>query len=270
MVGLLDCSGTRFAPSFYDDPRGALFKLTQRGTVAQYLAEFERLANRIVGLPPPFLLSCFISGLSPEIRREVQAFTPMNLPQSTFLARIQEDKIEGRRRNFRPKSSSTHTNSPSPHPNHSTPSFPSPTTASPSTPPSTTKPRFRKLTPEDMASRREQGLSYNCDECFVAGHRYKGSVSLLCADDDVETPPPESLTSDTPLPDPTITEETNTDAQLSLHAMSGSHSHETFRVLGTIAKRHVSILVDGGSTHNFVQDRVAKFLGYLRRRWTPL
>lgn len=58
---------TCFAPSFYDDRRGALFKLTQRGTVTQYLTEFERLANHITGLPHPFLLSCFISGLSPEI-----------------------------------------------------------------------------------------------------------------------------------------------------------------------------------------------------------
>lgn len=64
---------TRFAPSQYEDPTGVLFKLTQRGTVAQYLAEFEELANRIICLPPPFLLSCFVSGLSPNIHREVQA-----------------------------------------------------------------------------------------------------------------------------------------------------------------------------------------------------
>jgi len=64
---------TRFAPSHYDDPTGSLFKLQQTGTVAQYLSNFEDLANRIVGLPPQFLLSCFISGLSPDVRREVQA-----------------------------------------------------------------------------------------------------------------------------------------------------------------------------------------------------
>ncbi|RZB42072.1 hypothetical protein D0Y65_052877 [Glycine soja] len=32
--------------------------------------EFEDLANWIIGLPPPFLLSCFISVLAPEIRSE--------------------------------------------------------------------------------------------------------------------------------------------------------------------------------------------------------
>jgi len=64
---------TRFAPSQYEDPTGALFKLTQRGTMAQYLSDFEDLANRIIGLLPPFLLSYFVSGLTPKIRCEVQA-----------------------------------------------------------------------------------------------------------------------------------------------------------------------------------------------------
>lgn len=70
---MLQALETRFAPSYYDDPYGALFKIQQRGTVNEYLSEFERLANRIVRLAPPLLLSCFISGLNPELRREVQA-----------------------------------------------------------------------------------------------------------------------------------------------------------------------------------------------------
>lgn len=37
---------TRFAPSQYEDPTRALFKLTQRGLVTQYLSEFEDLASR--------------------------------------------------------------------------------------------------------------------------------------------------------------------------------------------------------------------------------
>lgn len=76
---LLQALEARFAPSQYDDPKGALFKLTQKGTVNDYLTEFETLVNRIVGLPPCFLLSCFISGLAPEVRREVQALQPLSL-----------------------------------------------------------------------------------------------------------------------------------------------------------------------------------------------
>lgn len=93
----LDALDSRFAPTFYDDPRGALFKLVQRGSVNDYLTEFERLANRVTGLPPPFLLSCFISGLNPELRREVLALQPISLLQATALAKLQEDKLKDRR-----------------------------------------------------------------------------------------------------------------------------------------------------------------------------
>jgi hypothetical protein len=83
----------RFAPTAYDDPRGRLFKLHQTSTVAVYLSEFEALANRIVGLSPPDLLSCFISGLRIDIRREVLAQQPASLTQAAGLARLQEEKL---------------------------------------------------------------------------------------------------------------------------------------------------------------------------------
>jgi hypothetical protein len=82
----------RFAPTAYDDPKGKLFKLTQSSSVAAYLSEFESLANRIVGLSQLDLLSCFISGLKPEIRREVLAQQPATLNQASGLARLQEEK----------------------------------------------------------------------------------------------------------------------------------------------------------------------------------
>jgi hypothetical protein len=39
--GLLQDRENRFAPTFYDEPSSALFKLTQRGSVNSYLTEFE-------------------------------------------------------------------------------------------------------------------------------------------------------------------------------------------------------------------------------------
>lgn len=49
---MLQALESRFAPSYYDDPYGALFKIQQRGTVNEYLSEFERLANRVVDSLP--------------------------------------------------------------------------------------------------------------------------------------------------------------------------------------------------------------------------
>ena len=70
---------SRFATSTYEDPTGLLCKLRQCSSVSAYLSEFESLANRIVGLPASFVLSCFISGLNPTIRREVQVLQSISL-----------------------------------------------------------------------------------------------------------------------------------------------------------------------------------------------
>ena len=99
---MLQALESRFAPSFCDDPQGNLFKLHQTGSVIDYLTAFERLANRTIGIAPSSLLSCFISGLIPELRREVQALRPISLPQAIELARLQEDKMLDHRRGSRP------------------------------------------------------------------------------------------------------------------------------------------------------------------------
>ena len=46
----------QFSSSTYEDPTGLLCKLTQKSAVSVYLSEFEALANRIIGLPTPFML----------------------------------------------------------------------------------------------------------------------------------------------------------------------------------------------------------------------
>ena len=173
----------RFAPSYYEDPRGSLFKLTQKGSVQDYLNEFERLANRIVGLPVNFLLSNFIFGLTPDIRREVQALQPQTLMQGTALAKLQEDKLNDQRRSVRhrlPVSSS------------GLPLLPTP--SRPPTPLSnSSKSQYKKLTHEEMLARREKGLCYNCEEKFSLGHKCKGRFFLLVAvdeEDEVQTKSP--------------------------------------------------------------------------------
>jgi len=47
---------------------------------------------------------------------------------------------------------------------------------------------------------------------------------------------------------------------ISYHALSGGTSHATPRFHGHVSGSPVQVLVDGGSTDNFVQARVAKFL----------
>ena len=51
------------------------------------------------------------------------------------------------------------------------------------------------------------------------------------------------------------------EAKLSIHAMEGSTSPKTIKLIGQINRKPVSILLDTGSTHNFVDPRVVKRTG---------
>ena len=106
----LEALDVRFSHSPYEDPTGLLFKLTQIGTVTEYLTQFEAIANRIVGLSLSLLLSCFISGLDPDIRREVKMLQPLTMVHAVGLARLQEEKLADTRRPSR------HRATPSPQP----------------------------------------------------------------------------------------------------------------------------------------------------------
>ncbi|XP_028198078.1 uncharacterized protein LOC114382700 [Glycine soja] len=241
----------RFAPTLYDDPRAALFKLSQQGSVSSYLVEFESLANRIVGLPTPFLLSCFISGLQPDIWREVLALQPLSLVQVVALACLHEDKLCDARRSSRPKP-----------PSLSLPPTPQPLTTIHSPPllPSPPKPTYKRLTQAEMASHRERGLCYHYDERYGPNHRCRAKFFLLIAPEDDDEPlPPESPDILEPNPTPPPPPDPDS-AQFTLYALSGHPTSATLRVIGTIKGHDTAILMDGGSTHNFIHNLLAHFL----------
>jgi hypothetical protein len=243
--------------------------------VNDYQKSFEALANRITGLPPQFYLSCFISRLKADIRREVLAFQPVSLTHAISLARLQEEKFNDRYPNpsyRRPEPTNTNPRPP-----------PRPTiTTAPPTPPTNTNAatnntnnqnpprqiRIRRLTPAELQSRRERGLCYNCDDRFQPGHRCRRQFFIIIAD-------PENLANQTktltntllqlefdPLPPPDPNDPPiQPNPQISLHALLGHTIPQTLRLLGQIHKQNLNVLVDSGSTHNFIQDRVAKLLG---------
>lgn len=49
---------------------------------------------------------------------------------------------------------------------------------------------------------------------------------------------------------------------ISLHASVGNAANETLQNNGTTKNKDIVILVDGGSTQNFIQGRIVKFLGF--------
>lgn len=107
--------------------------------------------------------------------------------------------------------------------------------------------------------KRDKGLCYHCDEKWSPGHRCHPRIHLLIAADDANLPlSSEPLESPPPTSPLTPLEESS--PLLSLNALPGMRAPETFRVYDTVHRHQLTILVDGGSTYNFVQLRVAKFL----------
>lgn len=216
------------------------------------MAEFEALSTRITGLSNHNLLNCFLSGLREDIKLELFLLKPSTLHEAIGMAKLVEDKLTT------PRSSHLHTTnfrqitptSSQPTPTNHKPSFP-----------------IKRLTSTEMASRRAKGLCFNCDEAFSPGHRCK-SKQFLC----LLAEEPQVLDNDTGelvVTDPLIpTEEPETHIpptdpvpSISLHAFTGQFVHRTLKVAGSVNGQSVVALIDGGSTHNFIQTRLAKHLG---------
>lgn len=231
------------------------------------MSEFEELANRVVGLPAPFLLRCFVSGLAPDIRREVQAHQPLTLVQVAGLAHLQEEKLQDSRLSSRPR----------PRPPPPSPTFPLPSPCLPPLPPLLPSPprpspvsTVCSLSPEELASRRECGLCFTCDEKFHRGHRCASRVHLLIADED---DPPDPASSNIDPIDPTPAPQEGPDpypAQISFNSLAGHIAPETLHLVATLSGQAVLLLVDGGSTHNFIQQALVTQLCLPCRTTTPL
>ena len=58
--------------------------------------------------------------------------------------------------------------------------------------------------------------------------------------------------------------------QVSLLVVSGSSTHQTIRICGSIKKKPITILIDSGSTHNFLDPKVAKRTGCKIQRVSPM
>nr|TKS13846.1 hypothetical protein D5086_0000049220 [Populus alba] len=113
---------------------------------------------------------------------------------------------------------------------------------------------FRRITNQEARERREKGLCYYCDEKFIPGHRCERPQLFMIED-----------TSHT------ILEESTDDSQdmlnsedmpkISFHAIFGAEHPQTLHVLGNLKNKSVTMLIDGGSTHNFIDQAVVSKFG---------
>ncbi|CAM8996543.1 unnamed protein product [Rhodiola kirilowii] len=236
----------RFGPPAYYHAETLINQLCQTTTVAAYIKEFEELSSRAPGLNTDNLLHRFLAGLKVEIHTELVLLSPANLRLAMGMARVAEKKVNITK-SWCNRVSQTRYSPPLTYVDKQRPQ-PHTTTGRTGLP-------IKRLIPTEMAVRREKGLCFNCDEQFRPGHKCKPKFLCMLMEED-----------DDPLEDeleqPPITEEqTEEPPTISFHAMQGRTLPRTLRLKATLAGRQVLVLIDGGSTHNFVQTRVAKNAG---------
>jgi hypothetical protein len=140
------------------------------------------------------------------------------------------------------------------------PSFiPLPKPVNPTTPSAPLK--IQKLTRDETAECQLKGLCYNCDEKYFPGHKCKEqnifmAISEDISEEDVEplivSESPESSDITSPSDPPEV------ELVISLNALTGFSTPQTLKLIGYIKHQKVIILVDSGSTHNFIHHRIAQ------------
>ncbi|XP_040873462.1 uncharacterized protein [Glycine max] len=108
-----------------------------------------------------------------------------------------------------------------------------------------------------MSDRRAKGLCYFCDEPFTPEHglSHKTLQLHVMEVDELQEGAEEEVSLEN------STGSSSIDPQIFVHALMGIANFHTMRVTGYHQKKPLHVLIDNGSTHNFLDIEVAKRLG---------
>lgn len=133
---------------------------------------------------------------------------------------------------------------------------------------SKTTPETKRLTLDEINDKKKRGLCFHCDEKFTPGHDCRKKRLYIIMDNQAEEENEEFVV---------IWENDNNtkevlnehEAGISIDAMVGSKGTHTIKVKGQIKNRAITILVDSGSTHNFISQGLAKQIKLPTRTCNP-
>jgi hypothetical protein len=186
-----------------------------------------------------FFQECFISGLKEEIQAHVLMARPTTWVEATKKSKEAQQIVSSQ--------------------NRKTSFIPCPKPVNPTTPSAPLK--IQKLTRDEMVEGQLKGLCYNCDDKYFPGHKCKEqnlfmSISKDIQEEDVDNSPmPKSpeISEINPPSDPPKVEPI-----ISLNALTGLSTPQTLKLIVYIKHRKVIILVDSGSTHNFIHHCISQ------------
>ncbi|XP_062158729.1 uncharacterized protein LOC133866207 [Alnus glutinosa] len=198
----------RFGTGSYDDQMETLVKLKQTGSVEEFKSKFETLANRVHDLAEHLKFSCFLGGLKDEIRlptsRIVNSSFSPKLPLTGGSRYVGESSNAGGA--------------------------------------SKALVLVLKISQAQMEERRRKGLCYSCDAKWSMGHVCEGGPKLFLLEEmeEVKDVDPASLVVEELVSN---ADNTETDPEISLNAITGTPTPKTMRLIGLMPKSEEVIRV---------------------------
>jgi transposase InsO family protein len=222
----------------YEDTRSNTFfsqliNLKQKGSVTEHIENFQRLNIKVTDIPDEHLIDVFIGTLKDNIQHEVRLWEPKSLENAFKVARNVESKnmaMATRRTN--------------------------PNIYRENNAPSSKTPQPTRLTPQQLEERKAKGLCFNCDSKYSKGHKC-GEKKLFYIDCEEEEEQEQEPSQDENVEAISSEELTPT---ISCNALAGISTPQTLKIEGYIKKKKVIVLIDSGSTHNFIHYKLAKDL----------
>lgn len=114
------------------------------------------------------------------------------------------------------------------------------------------------LSQAEMSERRAKGLCYYCDEKFTPEHFQKHKKTQLYA---MECEEEEVVSDEEEYTDGRAENGCREVAQISINAIACISDYTTMKVKGVHGKKNIYVLIDSGSTHNFMDTKLAEALG---------
>lgn len=127
---------------------------------------------------------------------------------------------------------------------------------------SNTNEGFRRLTLAELTEKKLKGLCYHCEKKYEPGHDCKKKKLYVMLGEDKQVSEEDGEGVEIVWEGVEAEKEENQveEAKVSVQAMNGSGGTGTLKLQGAIQGKPVTILVDSGSTHNFISQNLVKQL----------
>nr|GEY16782.1 hypothetical protein [Tanacetum cinerariifolium] len=234
-----------FGLAEFQNPDEFLCSIKQTGS------EFAKRSSRVSNWPGHCLLGVFLNGLKDELKSDVRIHKPHTVYSAMSLALEFESKLathrHGKNVSWTPNSKSFQ---PDPKPTFT----PIPTSS---------QPKYTPRIPDtEKQNRFLKGECFRCGNKYGPGHRCKtGTLKVLEAEEDMEEPPV------TQFFNPILTKRKRLKSVC--HAILAKPHPTTMKVRDNLHSTEVLILIDGGSTHNFISDVLVNELKLTSKPMAP-